>query len=66
MNEYCGEYVHDGQRWALNIFADNEEDAEKRAEEIRASFTVLGRLECVIPFGNEQDTTLPKIIENQT
>ncbi len=59
MNEYCGEYDHDGQRWALNIFASNEEDAIKRAEEIRGSFRVLGKLECVIPFGNEQDTPLP-------
>ncbi len=60
MNEYCGEYEHDGQRWALNIFAENDADAEKRAEEIRASFKVLGKLECVIPFSNEQDTPKEK------
>ncbi len=60
MNEYCGEYTHGGERWALNIFADSEEDAEKRAEEIRSSFRVLGKLECVIPFSNEQDTPKEK------
>ena len=60
MNEYCGEYVHDGATWALNIFAENEADAEKRAEEIQSSFRVLGKLECVIPFGNEQDTPKEK------
>ena len=60
MSEYCGEYMHDGQRWALNIFADNEEDAEKRAEEIRSSFVVLGKLECRIPFGYEQVTPKEK------
>ena len=60
MNEYCGEYKHNGETMAMNIYAIDSKDANAHADSIRQSFRVLGRLDCVIPFGNEQVTPKEK------
>ena len=59
MDEYCGEYVLGNSRICLNIVADDEADAEHRADCIRQSFKVLGKLEGTVPFRQEQDTPAP-------
>lgn len=48
--EYVCEYDYGGQKWALNIFAVDDADAQLRMQCIRDSFQVLGKLEGVIPF----------------
>lgn len=60
MNEYCGEYKHNGQTMAMNIFAIDGKGASEHAESIRQSFKVIGRLECRIPLCDEQDTPMPE------
>lgn len=47
-SEYCLEYEHEGGKWALNFFAVDDEDAQKKVESIKQSLRLLGRLECVI------------------
>ena len=51
MNEYCLEYAHDGRRWALNFFAEDDGDAEDKTQSLRASLVLLGRLDERIPAG---------------
>ena len=60
MGEYCGEYLHNGKIWALNIFADDDQDARKRLASIRDSFVILGELESIVPFDSKQDTPTKK------
>lgn len=47
--EYCAEYSHAGAAWALNIFAENEEDASKKIESIKSSLVLLGELDSTVP-----------------
>jgi hypothetical protein len=48
--EYAGEYIApDGRKWALNLYAVDDADALARMECVRNSFTILGRIEAVIP-----------------
>ena len=43
--EYCLEYTHNGSTWGMTFFAENDEDAEKKAESMRSSLSLLGRLD---------------------
>lgn len=55
--EYCGEFLHNGVKWALNFYAVDEADAIARAQSIRDSFTLLGELVETIPWNPEQPPT---------
>lgn len=46
---YCGEFIHDGGKWALDIFAVDAADAERKAQSVRNTFRILGSLEGVVP-----------------
>lgn len=52
--EYCLEYMHNGTKWCLNFFAEDEEDAAKKVLSLRESLVLLGRLECSIPWSPEK------------
>jgi len=43
--EYCAEYSHNGTSWAMNFFAEDDDDAAKKVESIRASLSLYGRVE---------------------
>lgn len=43
--EYVAEYTHRGSTWALNFFAVDDEDAAAKLASLRASASLLGRLE---------------------
>lgn len=47
--EYCAEYTHDGARWALNFFAADDADAERKLQSIKQSLILGGRLAASIP-----------------
>ena len=49
MPEYCLEYTHNSVRWALTFFAENDEDADRKAQSLQESLVVRGRLEARIP-----------------
>lgn len=36
------EFLHNGGRWALTIYAVDEEDAQKKVESLRQSATLIG------------------------
>lgn len=48
--EYCLEYEHNEQKWAMSFFAEDWHDAEKKVENIKASLVLLGELDEVISF----------------
>ncbi len=43
--EYCAEYEHNGQKWAMNFFAIDDADALEKLESIKTSLVILGRLD---------------------
>ena len=46
--EYCLEYKLNGTRWAMNFFAEDDDDAQKKVEGVRSSLCLSGRLdECI-------------------
>lgn len=55
--EYCGEFLHNGVKWALNFYAVDEDDAIAKAQSIRDGFTLLGELKETIPLDPEQPPT---------
>jgi hypothetical protein len=59
--EFVSEYEHHGKKWCLNIPAQSWEDAEARAESIRKTFQVLGKLEGEIPVSDEEGEYLAKM-----
>ncbi len=42
--EYGAEYSHRGTRWAMNFFAEDDDDAANKVESIRASLRLYGRI----------------------
>jgi regulator of PEP synthase PpsR (kinase-PPPase family) len=59
MNEadksYALEYQHDGQVWALNFYAVDEDDAQAKLHSLRASVVLLGRTVFTVPFDSTAD-----------
>ena len=52
--EYCLEYTLDGTRWAMNFFAEDDDDAQKKVDGVRSSLCLSGRL-------NERIEWTPKV-----
>ena len=42
--EYVLHYSHDGHRWAVNFFACDDEDAERKTASLRLTLELKGRL----------------------
>ena len=53
MKEYVGEYLHEGSKYGLNIFANNPDEVNAIIQSVRGTFVVLGELDCRIPFRDE-------------
>jgi hypothetical protein len=54
MITYCCEFEMDGRRYAQNIEAENDEDAQKRVTAIRQSMILLGTFGGSIPASPDQ------------
>lgn len=39
---YALEYQHNGSKWALNFYAVDDEDAQKKVESLKESLVLLG------------------------
>ncbi|MBK5203832.1 MAG: hypothetical protein JJD98_00035 [Polaromonas sp.] len=52
--EYACEYLHNGQKWAVNFFAIDGADANEKAESIKQSLVILGPIELTI-FCDEKE-----------
>jgi len=46
--EYAAEYKHNGDTWALNFFAANNEDASAKLQSIKTGLVLLGEIAGVI------------------
>ena len=45
VTEYSAEHSHNGTRWGMNFFAEDDADAEKKVESICASLSLFGRVD---------------------
>lgn len=48
--EYACEYLHHDQKWCLNFFAVDDEDAAEKVESIKQSLVIVGVIDSVIPY----------------
>lgn len=47
--EYACEFEHAGSKWATNIFAVDDADAEAKVKSLKESIVLLGPIDLIIP-----------------